>query len=72
MNIFEIAKKTGNPMPLGEVKKCKHGVGGLCTKCAYLNTGRRKSTDANVEVDVLEFMNQSLNKRLISYGQPTN
>ena len=56
-----------NPQPLDDIKrlkKCKHGVYGLCTKCAYLNTGRRKSTDSFVEADVVEFMGASINKRL--------
>ena len=54
-----------NPRPLLPLpNKCKHGVRGLCTKCAYMNTGRRKSTDAFVEADVVDFMNASINKRL--------
>lgn len=50
--------------PLNLLRKCKHGVFGLCTKCAYLNTGRRKSTDSFAEIDVVDFMSANLNKRL--------
>lgn len=50
--------------PLHSLDACKHGVKGLCTKCRYMNTGRRKSTDAKVEMDVLEFINSSINRRL--------
>ena len=67
MNIYTIAKESGNPQPLGDIKdlkKCKHGVIGLCVKCQYLNTGRRESTDKFVEKDVCEFMESSINKRL--------
>lgn len=56
----------GNPRPLGPIetlKKCKHGSYGLCVKCQYKNTGRRKSTDAFVESDVVDFMSASINKR---------
>lgn len=56
-----------NPRPLGpldKLTKCKHGVRGLCTTCRYKNTGRRKSTDAFVESDVVDFMSASINKRL--------
>ena len=55
-----------NPSPLDSIeklKKCKHGVYGLCTLCAYYNTGRRKSTDTQMEVDTFEFMQQNINKR---------
>jgi len=50
--------------PLSKLKKCKHNVYGLCTKCAYMNTGRRKSTDSFVDIDTVDFMNASINKRL--------
>jgi len=50
--------------PLNKLKKCKHGVYGLCTQCAYKNTGRKQSTDAFVEIDVFDFMSASINKRL--------
>lgn len=50
---------------LGKYKKCKHGApDGLCTKCNYQNTGRRKSTDQFVEADVVDFMSVSYNKKL--------
>jgi hypothetical protein len=55
-----------NPEPLGEISqlnKCKHGSYGLCVKCRYLNTGRRKSTDSFVEADVVEFISSNMNKR---------
>ena len=56
-----------NPTPLDPIKKlhkCKHGVYGLCTLCAYKNTGRRKSTDTFIESDVVDFMSASINKQL--------
>ena len=62
-----MSNETTNPNHLGDLtimKKCKHGVYGLCTKCAYLNTGRRKATDSFIEKDVIEFMESSMNKRL--------
>lgn len=58
-----------NPKHIGDLnklKKCKHGVYGLCVKCAYLNTGRRKSTDSFVDSDVVDFMQSSFNKRMKS------
>lgn len=54
--------------PLNKLAKCKHGVYGLCTQCAYKNTGRRQSTDAIADIDVVDKMNLPFNKRLkISY-----
>lgn len=56
-----------NPKPLDHIskmKKCKHGVYGLCTLCAYKNTGRKKSTDSFIESDIVDFMSSSMNKRL--------
>ena len=54
--------------PLDKLKKCKHGSYSFCTKCAYMNTGRRKSTDTQLEVDCVDFMNQGINKRLRNGG----
>jgi len=61
-----------NPAPLGHLstlKKCKHGVYGLCTLCAYKNTGRRKSTDRKCEQDVVEFMESTVNRQLGELNQ---
>ena len=56
---------SANPRSLGDHNKCKHGKPeGLCTRCNYLNTGRRESTDSFVESDVVKFMGASINKRM--------
>ena len=46
-------------------KKCRHGALKLfCVRCNYMRTGIRKSTLNAPEVDIVEFMNKSINKRL--------
>ena len=62
-----MSKDGASPLPPVEtLTKCKHGIYGLCTKCAYQNTGRRQSTDSFVDSDVVEFMESSMNKQLRS------
>lgn len=50
--------------PIHKLKPCKHGVKGLCTLCAYKNTGKRKSSLNRCEQDIVDFMSDSLNRRL--------
>lgn len=58
---------TDNPMHLGNVKPCKHGVKGLCCSCAYGERSWHKSKKGMVvERDCVDFIriNKSYN-----YGQ---
>ena len=63
----ELGKDNPRPIAKEHMKKCKHGVSGLCTKCAYKNTGRRKSTNEKYNYDVTDFMKMSINKRLVGF-----